>query len=215
VFVDPNPAEGRDARGNDDHPPLDIRNGQKFVRDVYEALRSLPSPQRERTLLVICYDEHGGFYDHVPPPRIRGGDRENADPDPTVRTKWTNYGPRVPCLLVSAFVEAGTVVNDEALAFDHNSVHATIHRRFLTGVPMLSGRARAAHSFGRMLTRTTARPGAWTPMPVSSAYSATSASMQNLHSDNESDDGEDGEHRLRRLYDRVAQRFEHQGGRER
>lgn len=44
-----------------DHPSHDVANGQKLVKEVYEALRS--SPQWNETLLVITYDEHGGFYD--------------------------------------------------------------------------------------------------------------------------------------------------------
>src|ERR1035438_5504909 len=51
---------------NDDHPMADIKDGQDLVLAVYDALAS--SPQWDRSLLVIVYDEHGGFYDHVPPP---------------------------------------------------------------------------------------------------------------------------------------------------
>ena len=51
---------------NDDHPHADMYRGQAFVRTVYEALRS--GPAWERTLLLVTYDEHGGFYDHVVPP---------------------------------------------------------------------------------------------------------------------------------------------------
>ena len=51
---------------NDDHPPSDIRKAQKFVAEVYNLL--LASPGWDKTLLVITYDEHGGFYDHVAPP---------------------------------------------------------------------------------------------------------------------------------------------------
>ena len=54
---------------NDDHPPADIKDGQDLVLAVYHALAT--SPQWERTLLVIFYDEHGGFFDHVAPPRRR------------------------------------------------------------------------------------------------------------------------------------------------
>jgi hypothetical protein len=56
--------------GNDDHPSHDVAEGQRFVKEVYEALRS--GPQWEETLLVVTYDEHGGFYDHVPTPAGAG-----------------------------------------------------------------------------------------------------------------------------------------------
>ena len=52
---------------NDQHPPADIRPGEKLIADVYSAV--LNSPQWNETLLVVTYDEHGGCYDHVPPPR--------------------------------------------------------------------------------------------------------------------------------------------------
>ena len=52
--------------GNDDHPSHDISEGQRFVKEVYETLRA--SPQWNEMLFLILYDEHGGFYDHVPTP---------------------------------------------------------------------------------------------------------------------------------------------------
>ncbi|KAJ4805546.1 Non-specific phospholipase C4 [Rhynchospora pubera] len=51
---------------NDDHPSHDVSEGQNFIKEVYEALRS--SPQWEQMLFIITYDEHGGFFDHVPTP---------------------------------------------------------------------------------------------------------------------------------------------------
>jgi phospholipase C len=56
---------------NNDHPSHDVANGQKLVKEVYETLRA--SPQWNETLLVITYDEYGGFYDHV---ETRGRRRE-------------------------------------------------------------------------------------------------------------------------------------------
>lgn len=53
---------------NDDHPSYDVSEGQNFVKEVYEALRS--SPQWEQMLFIITYDEHGGFYDRVPTPVV-------------------------------------------------------------------------------------------------------------------------------------------------
>jgi phospholipase C len=52
---------------NDDHPVADMRNGQAFLKCVYDTLRSNPALWA-KTLLIITYDEHGGFYDHMPPP---------------------------------------------------------------------------------------------------------------------------------------------------
>src|SRR5207237_9229107 len=52
--------------GNDDHPHGDVRNGEQFIAKVYDAIAT--SPECNSTVLVINFDEWGGFYDHVPPP---------------------------------------------------------------------------------------------------------------------------------------------------
>ena len=74
---------------NDDHPPHDIRLGQAFIGSIYEALRQ--SPKWDRTLMVVFYDEHGGFYDHVAPPKAQGESRATLGFD--------QLGFRVPALL--------------------------------------------------------------------------------------------------------------------
>jgi phospholipase C len=108
-WVDPNFFKVGDMPGqhpNSDHPPLDVARGQKFVHTVYEALRR--SKRWERTLLIITYDEHGGFYDHV-------------RPDPPV-------GPRVPGLVVSPWVKPGRPCH---VPLEHTAIAKTVLRRFL------------------------------------------------------------------------------------
>jgi phospholipase C len=100
---------------NDDHAPADIKDGQELVLAVYEALAT--SPLWERTLLILFYDEHGGFYDHVAPP-------EAPDDDPET---FGRYGVRVPALIVSPWVERGSVSHT---LFDHTSIIKTILLRF-------------------------------------------------------------------------------------
>ena len=100
---------------NDDHPPADIKDGQELVLAVYHALAT--SPQWERTLLIIFYDEHGGFFDHVAPPAA-------PDDDPDM---FGRYGVRIPALIVSPWVEPGSVSNT---LFDHTSIMKTILLRF-------------------------------------------------------------------------------------
>ena len=100
---------------NDDHPMADIRDGQDLVLAVYDALAS--SPQWERSLLVIVYDENGGFYDHVPPPQA-------ADDQPDM---FGRYGVRVPAMIVSPWIEPGSVSHT---VFDHTSIIKTILLRF-------------------------------------------------------------------------------------
>lgn len=117
-FIDPNFTEVTDNGDNDDQPPTDIGAGQHLIGRVAQAL--IGGPSWPKTLLVVIYDEHGGFYDHVPPPNapeVSGIDR---------------YGVRVPALVVSPWVARGGVSPE---VFDHTSVLATIARRFLSNHP--------------------------------------------------------------------------------
>jgi phospholipase C len=100
---------------NDDHPPADIKDGQELVLAVYHALAV--SPCWENSLLVIFYDEHGGFFDHVPPPEV-------SEDDP--RT-FGRYGVRVPALIVSPWIEPSAVSH---IVFDHTSIIKTVLLRF-------------------------------------------------------------------------------------
>ena len=94
---------------NDDHPSHDVARGQKFVKEVYEILRA--SPQWKEMALLITYDEHGGFYDHVPTP-VTGVPNPDGiiGPDPYY-FRFDRLGVRVPTILVSPWVEKGTGEN--------------------------------------------------------------------------------------------------------
>lgn len=91
---------------NDDHPSHDVYQGQMFVKEVYETLRA--SPQWNETLLVITYDEHGGFYDHVATP-VRGVPSPDGivGPEPFL-FKFDRLGVRVPTIAVSPWIQKGT-----------------------------------------------------------------------------------------------------------
>jgi phospholipase C len=103
---------------NDDHPPADIADGQDLVLAVYHALAT--SPLWDKTLLIVFYDEHGGFFDHVPPPEVVDDDPEN----------FGNYGVRVPAMIVSPWVPPRTV---SKTLFDHTSIIKSILLRFCAG----------------------------------------------------------------------------------
>jgi phospholipase C len=75
-YVDPDFVN--EENGCDDHPHADIRAGQAFIADVYHAMRN--SPQWPESALFVTYDEWGGFYDHVPPPRVRDERGSALDP---------------------------------------------------------------------------------------------------------------------------------------
>jgi phospholipase C len=101
-----------DPNSNDDHPPTDIRSGQAFILEIYDALTR--SPNWEDTVLVVVYDEHGGFYDHVSPPPIDDG------------SGYPSLGVRVPALIVGPRVR--NIVCHET--FDHTALIKTILTRF-------------------------------------------------------------------------------------
>lgn len=92
--------------GNDDHPSHDVAEGQKFVKEVYEALRG--SPQWNEMLFVIIYDEHGGFYDHVPTP-VDGvpSPDDIVGPEP-FKFQFDRLGVRVPAIIISPWIDPGT-----------------------------------------------------------------------------------------------------------
>ncbi len=98
---------------NDDHPPHDIMKAEKLIADVYNALRANQELWRS-TLLVVFYDEHGGFYDHVSPPKAVFPDEISQ----STGYPFDRLGVRVPALLVSPWVDAGLVDTQ----FDHTSL---------------------------------------------------------------------------------------------
>ena len=109
----------------DYHPPHNICRGEQFLADVYQAVSS--SPYRDKILLVITFDEHGGCYDHVPPPTGA------APPAPKSVSNdgtfdFARFGVRVPAIIVSSYVRPGTVFRAPpgSAPFDHTSVLATL-----------------------------------------------------------------------------------------
>ncbi|KAL1535858.1 Non-specific phospholipase C3 [Salvia divinorum] len=121
------------APGNDDHPPHDVSEGQKFIKEVYEELRS--SPQWNEILFIIIYDEHGGFYDHVPTPATGVPSPDDiVGPEP-YNFKFNRLGVRVPAVLVSPWIEPGTVLHGPSgpyptSEYEHSSIPATVKKIF-------------------------------------------------------------------------------------
>ena len=96
----------KDSPANDDHPSHDVANGQRLVKEVYETLRG--SPQWNETLLVITYDEHGGFYDHVQTPYVNVPNPDGNTGPPPAFFKFDRLGVRVPTIMVSPWIKKGT-----------------------------------------------------------------------------------------------------------
>ena len=112
--------------GGDEEDPQDLAYGENWAYSVLKAV--LNSPAWPRTLLIYTYDEHGGYYDHVPPPaaippdaiapKLRPGD---------VPGGYDIYGPRVPAIVVSPYSKPNAVTN---VIHDHTSVLATIEAKW-------------------------------------------------------------------------------------
>lgn len=111
--------------GNDNHPESDIRNGDAFIAAVYKAVAS--SPEWNSTVLVLNYDEWGGFFDHVPPPRALAPNATDTD---LVNGKAL-LGCRCPCIVASPWtvgLPSDPSVNHTV--FDHTSVLKMIESVF-------------------------------------------------------------------------------------
>jgi phospholipase C len=143
--------------GNSMHPRDDVRKGEALIKDVYERLRN-SERYWGKVLLLIVFDEHGGFYDHVVPPDAipPGGDAPNANP---WKFKFDRLGVRVPAIVVSAYTRKGTVIGEdtggEPIVFDHTSVYKTLQERFRLG--FLTDRAAEATSLSVALNLENAR----------------------------------------------------------
>jgi phospholipase C len=149
--------------GFDDSADADFSRGDKLIATIYEALRANPRLFAS-TLFLITYDEHGGLYDHVPPPTDAappGGGRKLLAR--VLHDIWhrqvhdfdfTMLGPRVPAVLVSPLIEPGTVVHD---THDHASVPSTLRALFAPSAKPLTGRDAKARPFHGVATRGAAR----------------------------------------------------------
>jgi len=114
------------AQGGDEENPQDIQIGENFGAKVVNAV--LASPAWPRTLFVWTYDEHGGYYDHVPPPRAVKPDSIPPRTSPTDEPGgYDIYGPRVPAVVVSPYSRPKSV---SSLVCDHTSVMATIEAKW-------------------------------------------------------------------------------------
>lgn len=145
-WIDPNFVDLSilDPTSDDDHPPSDVLAGQELVLRVFRALAE--SGLWAKTLFVVTYDEHGGFYDHVAP-----------DDAPEPNPQFDTYGVRVPALVVSPLVEPHTV---SKLTYDHTSLIRTVLARFAPGrIDDMPPRVGMAEHLGRLLTRDPSQVG--------------------------------------------------------
>jgi phospholipase C len=131
---------------SDQHPDHHVQEGERFIAAVYNAIHG-NAALWESTALLITYDEHGGIYDHVPPPACTP-DGFVAQPQDTGTGKpffFDRLGVRVPAVLVSPWVPQGTVVPIHRV-FEHASIPATVTDFFIGDYKERSPREKAAAS---------------------------------------------------------------------
>jgi phospholipase C len=119
-------AAGLETTGGDEEDPQDMGYGENWAYTAVQAV--LDSPAWARTLLIYTYDEHGGYYDHVPPPSAIAPDSIPPQLGPgDVPGGYDIYGPRVPAIVVSPYSRPNAVTN---VVHDHTSVLATIESKW-------------------------------------------------------------------------------------
>lgn len=123
IFIEPAYADAPHlGECTDDHAPAAIKGGQRFLLEAYRDITSDPAFWAE-TVMIVTYDEHGGFFDHVSPPLLR------TEPPPGAHyaAGFDTLGVRVPAMVISPFVTPGTVSHDR---FDHTSILKFIGQKF-------------------------------------------------------------------------------------
>lgn len=159
-FMEPNYSDHDGWLASDQHPDHNVQEGERFIASIYNAIRQNDGLWASTALLIV-YDEHGGIYDHVPPPACLP-DGFVAQPAATEIGKpflFDRLGVRVPAILVSPWIRRGTVV-DNTRVFEHASIPATATDLFLGTYDARSPREKAANTFLDLLTLNTMRTDA-------------------------------------------------------
>jgi phospholipase C len=147
---------------SDQHPAdaCSMARGEQFIRRIWKAVST--SPQWKSTILIFTYDEHGGCYDHVPPPRTATPPDASQPQFPMPINPFTQYGTRIPAVVISPYVEAGTVFRSPSASveFDHTSILVTLRDWIFPDqqpTEWLGERVKRAPTIWPVLTRTEPR----------------------------------------------------------
>jgi phospholipase C len=186
TWIEPNYGDmvsGTFKGGNSQHPIDGVAEGERLIKATYEAIRN--SPHWNTSLLIITWDEHGGFYDHVAPPRaIPPGDTEPLAKYNQYGFTFTQYGIRVPAVIVSPFIPSNLI--DHRL-YDHSSIPATIEAAY--GLLPLTARDRAANHVLSLLSLIEPRTDAPVTLPVPEAPVTAAVASQGPASESKVDSG--------------------------
>ncbi len=152
TLIEPNYGNpgGDFSGGTSQHPVDDVSKGEGLIKEVYEAIRN--SPNWENTVLIVTYDEHGGFYDHVAPPAAVPPGDGNYNGLNKNGFNFDRLGCRVPAVVISPWIKKGTV---DKTVYDHASVAATLTSIF--GMKPLTDRDRSANNITPLLNLQTTR----------------------------------------------------------
>jgi len=167
TFIEPNygnVVSGSYAGGSSQHPMDDVYGGEGLIKYVYESIRN--SPLWNQSLLIITYDEHGGFYDSVAPGPVTAPNDGSSSTLNQYGFTFTTLGVRVPAIIVSPWVAAGV----DKTVYDHSTVLATVEK--LLGLNALTDRDAQSSNLTHLL-QPTARSNCPTtlnnPAPAASA----------------------------------------------
>lgn len=194
IFIEPEYTDGPHASPNDDHPPTGIAKGQALLADLYDVLTANPARWRN-TMLIVTYDEHGGFFDHVPPlsiPAAVGG-----VPVPTT-------GVRVPALVVSPHVSPGVPFSDK---LDHTSFLQLLADRFIPGQSYSAEVSARQTRLGRLSTVLTQVPALHAVPPLPVHATARLAAVQELAPRSSGESDAPGAARTAHAFHNVAQKI--------
>lgn len=165
-------------RHNDAHPPSNVVPADQLLGQIYNAIRNSKSPtgsNYQNTLLIVTFDEHGGTYDHVPPP---GGAMATPPlagaPAGQYGFRFDRLGIRVPTILISPYVDAGTIIKSP---LTHTSVIRTLCEQW--GLPSLTLRDANSPVLNSVINRSTPRDLA--DLPIGADHGSLGDAPDNRH----------------------------------
>jgi len=172
VFIEPSyDVLNEYKNSSSQHPLTDVTLGEGLIKETYEAIRN--SPHWNSSVLIITWDEHGGFYDHaIPPGAVAPGDTAPQDKHNQFGFTFEQYGPRVPAIVISPMVPKNVI--DHRL-YDHASIPATIEAFF--GVKPLTQRDAKAGRLDLLLSLNTPRTDTPATLPSPTTVGAQPAVM--------------------------------------